>query len=405
MSVGIPYSQTALTDLMRTPIQQSCSGPTTELLATEAFRNCASHLLRETSNFESLTNSNVFGIACSAALVSSSPKKGSHRCHVSSVTSSTSQVWSLDLSKGARNREEEDYVCSRLILDSIFETCKVPLLPQDYLLQTDQPEFITNHRTNRLDGLLDRLLGSEIGAILFVKKSTPSPNDSLSPSLTDEFDVFDDLAIPSSSLIYSGSFNPFHGGHAHLTRAALSEMTDENNSPPQRPVVFEIAMVNADKPPLSKEEIISRVRAFSSSGSATMLLHELGVTNFAVAVTSRPLFSTKMELFPGCNFLMGTDTLSRLFDKKYYGGSRENMIIAMGRMLQNCQLIVGGRATAAGEFVTPQSVLEGLDLPALITKNINGIEEAAFRCDISSTKIRAQKKDQEQREARGDSRP
>jgi hypothetical protein len=391
----VPYSHTALNDLIGTSIRQSCSESTTELLAAEAFRNCASNLLLESSEFESLANSNIFGIACSAALVSSSPKKGSHRCHVSAVTSSTSDVWSIQLAKGFRTREEEDYVCSRLILDAIFATCSVPLLPQDYL-QADQSEFISSHRTDRLDGLFEGLLGSQIGALFFVKKSAPSPSSSARPSLLDEFDVFDDITIPATSLIYSGSFNPFHDGHANLTRAALSELGDGNlSTSTQRPVVFEIAMVNADKPSLSKDEIISRLMAFSSCGTATMLLRELGVTNFAVAVTSRPLFSTKVELFPGCHFLMGTDTLSRLFDPKYYENSRENMIVATGKMLQSCRLIVGGRATAAGEFLTPQAVLADLDLPSVVTRNIASIEEAAFRCDISSTMIRNQQREKE----------
>jgi hypothetical protein len=382
---------------------QSCSPSTTELIATEAFRNCASLLLQETSRFDSLSDSNVFGVACSAALVSSSPKRGSHRCHVSSVTPSSSFTWSLELSKGTRTREEEDFVCSRMILDAIMSTSHLPPLPVDYLLESDQAgtESIVSQRSDRLEKVLDQLTQSEIGMILFVKKErsleNPSPS---SESVADEFEVFDDISVPPSSLVYPGSFNPFHEGHARLTKAALSELSSKDGTSPEAlgdlPVIFEIAVVNADKPPLSRDQILCRVKEFSSSGRATKLLKEMGITNFAVCVTSRPLFSTKIDLFPGCRFLLGTDTLVRLFDEKYYGHSRDNMLIATGKLLERCELVVGGRVTAEGEFLRTDTVLSQLSLPDVLTKRILSIPESAFRCDISSTEIRARLQQQEQ---------
>jgi nicotinic acid mononucleotide adenylyltransferase len=392
---GVPYSRSAMSEILGASTSQSCSTSTTEFLATEAFRNCASLLLQETLHFGSLTNSNVFGIACSAALVSSSPKKGSHRCYVSSVTPSAISTWCLEMSKGSRTREEEDFVCSRLILDAILSTSYLPPLPVDYLIQSDQAgtETITSQKTDRVEKVLDQLLRSEVGMILFVKKEPEHENSSTFDSFTDEFEVFDEISIPASSLVYPGSFNPFHEGHARLTKAALAELSSKDGrsleSLSDLPVVFEIAVVNADKPPLSRDQILSRVKEFSPSGQATKLLSELGISNFAVCVTSRPLFSTKVDLFPGCRFLLGTDTLLRLFDAKYYEHSREKMLITTGKLVERCQLIVGGRVTAAGEFLQTDAVLAPLGLPDVLTKNILSIPESAFRCDISSTEIRA----------------
>lgn len=393
MNAGVPYSRGAMNDLLGASASQSCSTSTTELLATEAFRNCASLVLRETLHFDSLTNANVFGIACSAALVSASPKKGSHRCYVSSVTPHVISTWSLEMSKGSRTREEEDFVCSRLILDAILSTSDLPTLPADYLTDSDQAgtEIINSQRTDRGEKVFDQLLRSEIGMVLFVGKENkqdhiPSPSD----SFPDGFEVFDDISIPESSLVYSGSFNPFHEGHARLTKAALSELSSKDpGSLCDLPVVFEIAVVNADKPPLSRDEIFSRVKEFSPSGNATKLLRELGISNFAVCVTSRPLFATKVDLFPNCRFLLGTDTLLRLFDEKYYDHSRDNMLIATGKLMEGCQLIVGGRVTSAGDFLQADTVLAPLRLPEVLTNNILSIPESAFRCDISSTEIRA----------------
>ena len=59
-------------------------------------------------------------------------------------------------------------------------------------------------------------------------------------------------------------------------------------------VVFEISAVNADKPPLAKEEILGRIHELLSSP----LLDEHGLDNICVSVTSEPLFLQKAGLFP-----------------------------------------------------------------------------------------------------------
>ena len=40
-----------------------------------------------------------------------------------------------------------------------------------------------------------------------------------------------------------------------------------------------------------------------------------------MAVTCAPLFIDKARLFPGCTFVVGSDTIKRILDKKYYGGT------------------------------------------------------------------------------------
>lgn len=76
----------------------------------------------------------------------------------------------------------------------------------------------------------------------------------------------------TGSLIYSGSFNPLHAGHVHLAMAAQRalECTKRRNvghekeihksfrgdNTQQKPtIVFEISAINADKPPLSIEDL------------------------------------------------------------------------------------------------------------------------------------------------------
>lgn len=393
---GVPYSRAALSEIVGLNNQQSCSISSAELLAIEAFRNCASIVLEESRTFIALSDSNVFGVSCTAALVSSIPKKGSHRCHVSTVNSSNCSTWSIEFSKGSRSREGEDYVCSRMILDAILWSSSLPNLPLDYLIQTDQVgvECIVHQQTPRVDRLLGQLRNSEIGMLLFVSK-TLGLNENPS-TLNELFHIFDDIVLPTSTLVYPGSFNPFHEGHAKLTKAALSMLqsrvstvTDDNPL-----VVFEIAVVNADKPSLSLDEITSRVLEFSGGGNAANLLKDFGITNYAVCVTSQPLFASKADLFPGCHFLLGADTLVRLFDEKYYRHSRENMLTSIVKLIDRCPLIVGGRVNCSGDFVSTESVLAPLNLPDMISDRICSIPETSFRSDISSSAIRANREKQ-----------
>jgi hypothetical protein len=49
---------------------------------------------------KSLVARNIFGVGCTAAIVSSQPKKGPHRCHVASSNYKQHKVFSLELEKG-----------------------------------------------------------------------------------------------------------------------------------------------------------------------------------------------------------------------------------------------------------------------------------------------------------------
>ena len=86
--------------------------------------------------------------------------------------------------------------------------------------------------------------------------------------------------------ILSGSFNPLHEGHAAMVKTA-SDMLG-------KPVVYELSVANADKPPLEVGEVRRRVAQFA--GAAPIVL------------TGVPVFYKKAELLPGCTFIIGVDT-------------------------------------------------------------------------------------------------
>ena len=88
MNAEVPYSRHAVNDILtegekKTIITNysSCSESTAILIAEKAYQNaleCA--INEENGNFNKLSNFNIFGVSCTAALVSDSPKKGCCCC-------------------------------------------------------------------------------------------------------------------------------------------------------------------------------------------------------------------------------------------------------------------------------------------------------------------------------------
>ena len=114
-----------------------------------------------------------------------------------------------------------------------------------------------------------------------------------------------DLAAPDGSpaLLFPGSFNPIHDGHARM-----AEIAHERTG---RRVDFELSVVHPDKPAPDLDAIRER-----SAGIARLDRPAFG----RLWLTRAPTYLDKARLFPAARFVVGFDTLARIGDRRYYPG-------------------------------------------------------------------------------------
>lgn len=170
--------------------------------------------------------------------------------------------------------------------------------------------------------------------------------------------VRDAADLPLKPLLFPGSFNPFHVGHAGLL-AAAEELSE-------RPGWLELAVRNADKPTLGADVVRERLAGVPPE--------------LPVVLTKAATFLEKSEIFPGAWFAMGFDTAVRLLDARYHPDV-EGMLERF--LAVDCRFIVAGRLHK-GQY----SCLDHLSIAARYRPLFLPISEAHFRKDISSTQLR-----------------
>ncbi len=166
----------------------------------------------------------------------------------------------------------------------------------------------------------------------------------------------------SGVALLPGSFNPLHHGHQALATVAAEMLGRE--------VVFELSVLNVDKPPLTHTEAERRASQFTG--------------RWRVLLTRAPRFIEKARLFPGNAFIIGWDTAVRLVQPRYYGNSEAAMHAALDEMRAlGMHFLVAGRATN-GDFLT----LDDAPPPEEFADLFEAIPESLFRADVSSTELR-----------------
>ena len=162
-------------------------------------------------------------------------------------------------------------------------------------------------------------------------------------------------------VIFPGSFNPLHRGHKAMRDYAEKFLAKD--------VSFEICIENADKPQLDSESVITTAKQFLNS-------HWI--------ITKAGKFTEKSKIFPNAIFILGTDTLIRAIDERFYQDEAQMLEELDIFNSNNNNFLVFGRESN-GEFIT----LADLRVPEHIKGRFKQVEEEIFRCDVSSSSLRA----------------
>ncbi|KAI5076449.1 hypothetical protein GOP47_0008514 [Adiantum capillus-veneris] len=322
LEVSVPYSRISMMQLLGKVPLKFVSKETAEDIATVAYNRSLKLCLPGTP---------VVGIGFTGTLASANPKRGDHRCHVCARTADHVWKYQFTFTKGLRNREKEDFVASQILIKAIASSSGVSMT---FPLDIQGTESLIESKTYLdEDAQITQLLQGKICMVPYAYGTGSTNNDDV------------------RRVILSGSFNPLHEGHLKLMDAACSVI-------PGVPV-FEISVINADKPPLSPDEIKSRAIQFKQAGKT-------------IVFTNQPFFFKKAELLPNSTFVVGADTAVRLINPKYYDGSHVRMLEVLLAMKHlGCDFVVAGRVVD-GKFLA----LSDLSIPVL------GLEFKTRRIDL-----------------------
>ena len=329
LEARVPYAGNALAQFIGAAPDQACSVQTAGDIAMAAFQRAVALAPDEPQH--------RFGFGCTASLATTSPKRGEHRAHIALQTLAETRTWSVTFTKGARDRLAEERLLADIALAAFAETFALkPHLDLD--LRTG--EEIDSVRAVAQPGWDDILIG-RIQATPVHRTDTPT-------------------------VLFPGAFNPLHDGHVEMARHAERHYGDR--------VAFEICANNVDKPQLNYIALQHRVSQFDATTP--------------VWITNTATFVEKARRFPGVEFVVGVDTVSRIGEAKYYGNEPARLASAVGELAAlGCGFLVFGRAIA-GRF----SGLDDVALPAALRALCTAVPEAEFRQDVSSTELRNTRK-------------
>lgn len=335
ISAFIPYHQAELSTYLGAEPEQACSSNTARALAMVAWQRA-----RQVEK-----SAPVFGVGCTAALATNRDRRGDDRCYIAIQSLDSTFVAEVTFDKAGRDRPEEEQLCSELLLGVIARTLGID---NDYLDPFRKTDVVSTSKTTAKKSWQTLLEGDKRDTLDRYNRNPPDQAV---------------LATNSPTLIFPGAFNPLHKGHTAMLRYAEKRSGEKAS--------LEISIFNVDKPPLDYME---------------MEMRQAGSKEWPLIFTNAPTFIEKCRLFPGTTFIVGSDTLIRIADKKYYDGNNDKCIDALNEInsLGNRFLVFGRQSS--GRFVT----LSDLDIPALLAQLCTSVDESEFREDVSSTEIRAE---------------
>jgi len=290
----------------------------------------------------------VAGVGLTATIATDRVKRGEHRVWVAAADGVATRLAGVVFRKGARDRDGEERLVGRLALRLMAEAKGV--------LREVALDLLAGEGVERT-----LLPGAEFAAFAAGQRASLAIDASGEPVGALPWPAAGAGASQAGALV-SGAFHPLHDGHLGLAAAAQRHLG--------RPVAFELAVANADKPTIALDEAHRRAAQFA--GRAPLLL------------TRAARFDQKAALFPGTVFVLGVDTASRVLEGRFYP-ERGGLDASLDALRDHGgRFLVAGRRSAGG-FLT----LDDLPLPARHADLFEALPAAAFRADVSSSEIRA----------------
>jgi hypothetical protein len=282
----------------------------------------------------------LFGLGCCAALTTDRTRRGTDRCFVAVQSLTTTFEVSLTLTSNQRDRPAQEALCAELIWRIMYQA--------QLAIGPNAPAEINRSEIKSLND--DDLLSQR-------QAWAPVTWQALfhgAPAST-----WPSAAAPQALL--PGSFNPLHDGHKQMAAIAAEHLGV--------PVVLEVSAFNVDKPPLDYLDLQQR---------------EAGTDGLSMIFTNAPTFVQKSDLFPGVTFVVGSDTIERIADPKYYDDQIDQRDVALALLsARGHKFLVFGRSDGQ-HFVG----LQDLDLPKTLRELCTAIPESQFRIDLASRDLR-----------------
>ena len=320
-----PYAQEATLKYLEEPVESFASLETANQLSITSLKQCRQLMYESKKEINDLyCLEKCYGVGVSAALATNRWIKGDHRIHIVVTNSNARFTFSVNLYKGYppdpetpekifRSRTQEDELCGKLVIFIIAYICNV-VTKEFFFESLYKDEFlhisdIFKFREDVFNNPIERLMKS-IYPQFNIKEEMVNSVLCL-PKEDGSFAFL--INVPLNNIvIFPGSFNPLHQGHIKTLESSC-ELNNTNG-------IYELCVVNVDKPLLTIAEIEKRLEQFKFPN------------NIPIILTNESLLFDKSKLFPGNSFAIGIDLAIRVINPKYTDNDENLMIENILRM-------------------------------------------------------------------------